>query len=61
MPLNFDIPGDNLDEVCNNFAQCAQVAVEDMAQKLEEMRRDQASQIVVPGQGASGGSGIIGA
>ncbi len=61
MPLNFDIPGDNLDEVCNNFSECAQVAVEDMAQKLEEMRRDQASQIVVPGQGASGGSGIIGA
>jgi hypothetical protein len=61
MPLNFDIPGDNLDEVCDNFAQCAQEAVEDMAQKLEEMRRDQASQIVVPGQGTSGGSGIIGA
>jgi hypothetical protein len=60
MPLNFDIPGDNLDEVCNNFSECAQVAVEDMAQKLEDMRRDQASQIVVPGQGTSGGSGIIG-
>lgn len=61
MPLNFDIPGDDLDEVCKNFAQYAQEAVEDMAQKLEEMRRDQASQIVVPGQGPQGGSGIIGA
>ncbi len=61
IPLNFDIPGDNLEEACKNFSECAQVAVEDMAQKLEEMRRDQASQIVVPGQGPSGGSGIIGA
>lgn len=61
MPLNFDIPGDNLEEACGNFSECAQVAVEEMAQRLEEMRREQASQIVVPGQGSQGGAGIIGA
>ena len=61
MPLNFDIPGDSLEEACGNFAECAQQAVEEMAQRLEEMRREQASQIVVPGQGSQGGSGIIGA
>lgn len=61
MPLNFDIPGDNIEEACGNFSECAQQAVEEMAQRLEEMRRDQASQIVVPGQGSQGGSGIIGA
>ncbi len=61
MPLNFDIPGDTLEEACKQFAGCAQQAVEEMAQRLEEMRRDQASQIVVPGQSNQGGSGIIGA
>lgn len=61
VPLNFDIPGDTLEEACGQFSACAQQAVEEMAQRLEEMRRDQASQIVVPGQGTSGGSGIIGA
>ena len=60
MPLNFDIPGENLEEACGNFSECAQKAVEEMAQRLEEMRREQASQIVVPGQGQQGGSGIIG-
>jgi len=61
MPLNFDIPGDSLDEACANFSACAQEAVEDMAKRLEEMRREQASQIVVPGQGGQqGGPGIIG-
>ena len=61
VPLNFDIPGDSLEEACKNFSACAQQAVEEMAQRLEEMRRDQASQIVVPGQNPSGGPGIIGA
>ena len=61
MPLNFDLPGDSLEEACKQFSGCAQQAVEEMAQRLEEMRRDQASQIVVPGQGNQGGSGIIGA
>jgi len=62
MPLNFDIPGESLTEACGNFSASAQQAVEEMAQRLEEMRRDQASQIVVPGQGGpQGGSGIIGA
>ncbi len=61
MPLNFDIPADNLGDAADQFAECAQKAVEEMAARLEEMRRDQASSIVVPGQGnSSGGSGLIG-
>ena len=36
-------------------------AFEEMAANLEEMRREQASSIVVPGQGnQGGGSGLIG-
>jgi len=62
IPLNFDIEADSLQAACEKFAEGAQAAVEDMAQRLEEMRRDQASQIVVPGQGQgqAGGSGLIG-
>ena len=61
MPLNFDIPGATLGEAADKFGECAQQAVEEMAAKLEEMRREQASSIVVPGQGGQqGGSGLIG-
>ena len=60
MPLNFDIPGENLAEAADNFGSSAQKAVEEMAAKLEELRREQASSIVVPGQGGSGGSGLVG-
>ena len=63
IPLNFDIPGESLGEAADNFAECAQKAVEEMAARMEEMRREQASSIVVPGQGGNGpqgGSGLIG-
>ena len=60
MPLNFDIPGDSLGEAAANFGAEAQKAVEEMAVKLEEMRREQASSIVVPGQNPQGGSGLVG-
>jgi hypothetical protein len=63
MPLNFDIEAADLAEATTKFGPAAQLAVEDMAAKLEEMRREQASSIVVPGQerGPMGGSGILGA
>lgn len=61
MPLNFELPGDTLEEACAGFSAGAQQAVEEMAVRIEEMRREQASQIVVPGQGNQGGSGIISA
>ena len=61
VPLNFEIPGETLGEAAGNFGASAEEAVEEMAAKLEEMRREQASQIVVPGQGnPGGGSGLIG-
>jgi len=61
VPLNFDIPGENLEEATGNFGAAAEQAVEEMAARLEEMRREQASQIVVPGQGGpGGGSGLVG-
>jgi hypothetical protein len=62
MPLNFDIPGETLGEAVDNFGAAAQQAVEEMAVRLEEMRREEASSIVVPGQGRGpgGGSGLVG-
>ena len=61
VPLNFDIPGDNLEDATGKFGAAAEKAVEEMAAKIEEMRREQASSIVVPGQGGgAGGSGLVG-
>ena len=60
VPLNFDIPGETLEEASANFGASAEKAVEEMAARLEEMRREQASSIVVPGQGQGGGSGLVG-
>ena len=62
IPLNFSLDGKNIGEAAEVFGAKAAVAVEDAAKELEKMRREQASQIVVPGQGGGmGGSqgGII--
>jgi len=55
LPLSFDIPGSTVKEAAENFAASANVAVEDAMQKLEEMRREAASSIIVPQGGAPGG------
>lgn len=63
MPLNFALEGATLGEAAEDFAGKAQLAVEEAGRELERMRREQASKIVVPGQGGGGngpaGSGII--
>ena len=56
LPLSFDIPATNLKEAAENFADSANAAVEDAMQKLEEMRREAASSIIVPQSGAPGGA-----
>ena len=43
-------------EAAADFAAKAAIAVEEAAKELEKMRRDQASQIVVPGQGGGMGT-----
>ena len=63
MPLNFALEGTTLGEAAKDFAGKAELAVEEAGRELERMRREQASKIVVPGQGGNGngpgGSGII--
>ena len=61
IPLNFALDGSNIGEAAEDFASKAQVAVDEAGREMEKMRREQASQIVVPGQGGGnmGGGGII--
>ena len=49
LPLSFELEGDHLADAVAGFSAGAQVAMEDTMKELQEMRRQQASQIVVPG------------
>lgn len=54
MPLNFPLEGTTVGVAAEDFAVKAALAVEQAAREMEEMRREQASQIVVPGQSGGG-------
>ncbi len=49
LPLSFELEAGDLSEAVGKFADGANLAVEDAVKKLEEMRREQASSIIVPG------------
>lgn len=55
LPISFEIPADNLEQAVSGFAAGAREALEDTMQRLEEMRREAASSIIVPEGGAGGG------
>lgn len=57
IPLNFEIQAASLAEAAQGFTDAAQVAMQETLKELQELRREQASQIVVPGQGRGGASG----
>ena len=58
LPLNFALEGSTIGAAAEDFAGKAAIEVEEAAKELENMRREQASQIVVPGQGGGmGGPG----
>ncbi len=58
LPLNFALEGSTIGAAAEDFSGKAAIAVEEAAKELENMRREQASQIVVPGQGGGmGGPG----
>ncbi|HEY6643818.1 hypothetical protein [Povalibacter sp.] len=48
VPLSFEIPGDTLEQAIAGFGVAAQAAIERTVQQIQEMRRQQASQLVVP-------------
>lgn len=61
LPINFELDAKTIGEAAEKFGPAAEVAVERTAKELEEMRREQASKIVVPGQdGGLGGMGGAG-
>ncbi len=53
LPLSFEIDAKNLAEACAGFADAAKVAFEETMKELQELRRQQASSIVVPDAGAA--------
>lgn len=65
VPINFEIEGKTLGDAAAGFAAAAAVAVERTVQQIQEMRRQAASQLVVPsgglppnlGPGGAGGRG----
>lgn len=62
MPIHFEIDAANIGEAAERFADTAHVAVQETLEELQEMRREAASSIVVPGQGGGGlgGGGLPG-
>jgi hypothetical protein len=61
LPLAFDIDASNLDDAVAKFGDAAKAALEHMMEEMRELRRQQASSIVIPGQepgmGGMGGMG----
>ncbi len=57
LPLTFDINANNLGEACERFSDGAKIAFEETMQELQEMRRQQASSIVIPDAGAAAALG----
>lgn len=57
LPLTFEIGATNLAEACAGFADGAKVAFEETMKELQEMRRQQASSIVIPEAGAAAALG----
>jgi hypothetical protein len=60
VPISFEIEGPTLADAVVGFAPAAQVAIERTVQQIQDMRRQQASQLVVPQgpvPGITGGRG----
>lgn len=55
IPLSFELEASSLSEAVDKFPDAAEAAVERTAKELEEMRREAASSLYVPGSGGAGG------
>ena len=53
LPLTFDIHADNLAQAIEAYGDAASQSLEDTMNELQEMRRQQASQIMMPGDTGS--------
>jgi len=57
LPLSFEVEAASLEEAVGKFGDSAKEALADAMQRLEELRREAASSIIVPGSGVPGGPG----
>ncbi len=57
LPLSFDIAAGSLREAAEKFGDAAKVGLQQTMERLEEMRREAASSIIVPEAGAAAGLG----
>jgi hypothetical protein len=55
LPLNFEIPASSLNDAVTGFGDSAKTALAEAMERLEELRRESASSIIVPGSGTGGG------
>jgi hypothetical protein len=55
LPLSFEIPAQSLEEAVQKFGAQAEVALTNTMRRLEELRREAASSIIVPGAAPPGG------
>lgn len=60
LPINFEVEAKTLAEAVEKFGEAAKEAVERTVRELQELRRQQASSIVVPPAGGMGGLGGMG-
>jgi hypothetical protein len=54
LPVSFEIEAGSLAEAVTGYAEAAKVAVERTVRELQDMRRQAASGLVLPGQGGGG-------
>lgn len=60
LPLSFELPAKSLGEAVSQFGAAAQIAIEDAARELQELRRQASSSIVIPEAGAASLKGMGG-
>jgi regulator of protease activity HflC (stomatin/prohibitin superfamily) len=60
LPVSFEIEAKSLSEAVTGYADAAKTAVERTVNELQEMRRQAASSLVLPGQGGGAGFGPSG-
>ena len=57
LPLSFELEADDLKGAIEAFPAAAKQSLQETIEEMERLRREQASSIMVPGQGQGGGMG----
>jgi len=57
LPLAFELDASSIEDACAKFPDAVKLAIEQAIEEAREMRREQASRIVVPEAGAVPGGG----